>query len=547
MLFEGLNSVVFLQSFTVFPEYFIAISGIYVLIVSVFISYNNYNIVIERAVSECIGLVLLMSCYLILNDEIMQLDFLSFNNSIVNDYLGVFSKFIICFFSSLFFFFTADSLKEQKLTTFEYSIIILFAILGLILLCSSNDLLTAYLAIELTSLSSYILASFKKTSSYSIEAGITYFVTGAVSSAFFLLGSSILYALSGSIYIIDFWDLFTDSYETTLSLISQSTSVQLNAISSNSWNQFNEVTSLFSVLEFYDFNLLEIGLTFIILSLFIKLALAPFHLWSLDVYEGSPTTSTFFFAVITKLSIFVFLIRLCYIALLAFADCWRFYSLWIAIFSIFVGSFGGLKQRKLKTLLAYSSTSHMGYSLLAFSSGHLFGIQILFFYLIIYMISGLCTWFIILLLRLKNPIINAKYTKELGDLVLLNKSNTALAFGLALTMFSIAGIPPLVGFFAKMGVFLTLLKSKMYMVPLLALLCSVVSTFYYIRVIKVLYFENILVGKLCYPLKTNKTILLAILIFLLIFLFINPTFLFLIIFDVVNESFYFINDFYKIN
>ena len=131
MLFESLNSVIFLQSFTVFPEYFIAISGIYVLIVSVFISYNNYNILIERAVSECIGLILLMSCYLILNDEIMQLDFLSFNNSIVNDYLGVFSKFVICFFSSLFFFFTADSLKEQKLTTFEYLIIILFAILGL--------------------------------------------------------------------------------------------------------------------------------------------------------------------------------------------------------------------------------------------------------------------------------------------------------------------------------------------------------------------------------------------------------------------------------
>ena len=544
MFFEGLHSVVFLQSFTVFPEYFVAISAIYVLIALVFVAYNNYNIIIERAVSECIGLILLMSCYLILNDEIMKLDFLSFNNSIVNDYLGIFTKFIICFFSSIYFFLIADSLKEQKLTAFEYLVIVLFAVLGLMLLCSSNDLLTAYLAIELTSLSSYILASFKKTSSYSVEAGITYFVTGAVSSAFFLLGSSILYALSGSIYIVDFWDLFTDSYETTLSLVSQTSSLQLNSMNNTVWNEF---VSLVSILEFYNFNLLEVGLTLILLSLFIKLALAPFHLWSLDVYEGSPTSSTFFFAVITKLSIFIFLIRLCYIAMLAFADCWQFYSLWIALFSIFVGSFGGLKQRKLKTLLAYSSTSHMGYSLLAFSSGHAFGIQILLFYLIIYMISGLCTWFIILLLQLKKPKSVNKYTKELGDLVLLNKSNAALALGLALTMFSIAGIPPLVGFFAKMGIFLTLLKSKMYMIPLAAVLCSVVSTFYYIRIIKVLYFENILVGKLCYPLKTNKTILLSILIFLLIFLFINPTFLFLIIFDVVNESFYFSDNFFRIN
>ena len=547
MLFDGLHSVVFLQSFTVFPEYFVAISGIYVLIILVFISYNNYEIMVERAVSECVGLILLMSCYLILNDEIIKLDLLSFNNSIVNDYLGIFTKFIVCFFSSIYFFLIADSLKEQKLTAFEYLVLILFAVLGLMLLCSSNDLLTAYLAIELTSLSSYILASFKKNSSYSVEAGITYFVTGAVSSAFFLLGSSILYALSGSIYIIDFWDLFTDSYETTLSLVSQTISFQSNLMNNTAWNQFNDFISLISILEFYNFNLLEIGLTFILLSLFIKLALAPFHLWSLDVYEGSPTSSTFFFAVITKLSIFIFLIRLCYIALLAFANCWQFYSLWIALFSIFVGSFGGLKQRKLKTLLAYSSTSHMGYSLLAFSSGHIFGIQILLFYLIIYMISGLCTWFIILLVRLKKPKVTAKYTKELGDLVLLNKSNVALAFSLALTMFSIAGIPPLIGFFAKMGIFLTLLKSKMYVIPLIALLCSVISTFYYIRVIKILYFENALVGKLCYPLKTNKTIILAILIFLLIFLFVNPTFLFLIIFDVINESFHFADNFFKVS
>jgi len=193
-------------------------------------------------------------------------------------------------------------------------------------------------------------------------------------------------------------------------------------------------------------NFVEFGLTLVLFSLFIKLALAPFHLWSLDVYEGAPTSSTFFFAVVTKLSIFVLLIRLCYISFFSLKNCWQFYSLWIGIFSIFVGSFGGLKQRRLKTLLSYSSTSHMGYVLIAFSTSTVISIQMLLFYMFIYMISGLCFWYIILLLRLKKKNLESKYNKELSDLVLLKKSNKALAICLSLTMFSIAGIPPMIGF-----------------------------------------------------------------------------------------------------
>jgi len=282
---------------------------------------------------------------------------------------------------------------------------------------------------------------------------------------------------------------------------------------------------------------LEIGLTFIIFSLFIKLALAPFHVWSLDVYEGSPTISTFFFAVITKLSIFVFLVRMSYIAALKYYDVWQFYGIVIALLSVFVGSFGGLRQRKLKTILAYSSVSHMGYALLAFSAGSRFGVEMLLFYLIIYMLSGLGVWFIILATRVNRKRYMDKFSKELGDLTLLRKSNPALALALTLTMFSIAGIPPLVGFFVKMGVFLALLQAKYYFVAMLAILCSVVSTFYYIRIIKILYFENLLVGKLYHPLVNSKTTLFSILIFLLLFLFVNPTLIYLIIYKVVLSSF----------
>lgn len=524
----GLSSLVFLQSFTVFPEYFISVSIIYVLIVVVLITYNVYGLMLQKAVSECMALMLFMACYLIMNDDLIALNFATFNNSIINDYFGFFTKMVVCLSSAIYFLIIANSLKEQKLTSFEYLLITLFSVLGLMLMCTSNDLLTAYLAIELASLSCYLLASFKKTSSYSVEGGIKYFITGAVSSAFFLLGSSLIYGLTGSINFSDFFDLFECSflYQFPYQIMDFG-----DNIAELAWYIWWVMTH--DLPELFDYNFIELGLSLILFSLFIKLALAPFHLWSLDVYEGSPTSATFFFAVISKLSIFVLLVRLCYISFFTLQSCWQFYSLWIGVFSIFVGSFGGLKQRKLKTLLAYSSTSHMGYALIAFSTSTYLGIQMLFFYLVIYIIAGLCTWSIILSLRLKKKSLGNKYNKELGDLVLLKKSNSALAFAFALTMFSIAGIPPMVGFLAKMSVFLSVVGISFYLIALVSILFSVVSTFYYIRVIKVLYFENSIVGKLYYPIEHNKTLILSVLIVSLTFLFINPTTLYLLNYKVI--------------
>ena len=461
------------------------------------------------------GLILLLACYLVLNDDLLFskcgleiFSLLGFYKASITDYFAFFTKFTVCFFSSLYFFIVADFLKNNKLTSFEYLLILLFAVLGLMLLCSSNDLLTAYLSIELVSLSSYILAAFRKTSSYSADAGVKYLITGAISSAFFLLGSSLMYGSSGTINITDFWLIISDE----------------------GW--FNLDTTL-NFLE----PVLEIGLAFVIFSLFIKLALAPFHVWSLDVYEGAPTISTFFFAVITKLSFFVFLVRISYVAAFKYYEIWQHYGTIIGLLSVFVGSFGGLRQRKLKTLLAYSSVSHMGYTLLAFSTGSLFGVEMLLFYLVIYMLSGIGVWFVLLATQVNQKRYTDKFSKELGDLVLLRKSNPALALSLTLTMFSIAGIPPLIGFFAKIGIFLSVLHSKYYFVALLAILCSVVSTFYYIRIIKILYFENLLVGKLYYSLPYSKIVIFSFSIFFLIFFFINPISLYLIVHKAILCSF----------
>lgn len=529
----NMYNIVSLQSFTVFTEYFIALSIIYILIVVTLITYNSSGLLLQKAISECIALILFMSCYLMINDDLISVGFFSFNKAIINDEFAFFTKFIVCFFSAIYFLFISDSLKEQKLTSFEYLIIILFAVLGLMLMCNSNDLLITYLSIELASLAFYVLASFRKVSSYSVESGIKYFITGAVSSAFFLLGSSFIYGISGSINFYDFYDLFncTFFYTPPFRHIEW---LRMDTIAAFLICELRESQGEFDYAgKIYESSLIDIGLALILFSLFIKLALAPFHLWSLDVYEGSPTSSTFFFAVISKLSIFVILIRLCYISFGEVSDSWPFYSLWIGLLSIFVGSFGGLKQRKLKTLLAYSSVSHMGYLLISFSTASFLGVQMILFYMVIYMISGLIIWSTFLFLRLKRKTTILKYNKELGDLSLLRKSNSALAFSFSLSMFSMAGIPPLIGFLAKLSIFLPLIVTHNYLVALVSVLCSVVSTFYYIRIIKVLYFENVLVGKLYYPITSEKTILLSILTFLLIFLFINPTLLYLLCYKAV--------------
>ena len=200
----------------------------------------------------------------------------------------------------------------------------------------------------------------------------------------------------------------------------------------------------------------------------------------------------------------------------------------LAVLSIFVGSLGGLEQRKLKTLLAYSSISHTGYLLLSFSTGNLEGVQMMFYYLIIYMVSGLAFWSVYIFLRQKRNSYYNKSNKELGDLALLNSSNPMLAFILAITLFSMAGIPPMVGFLAKLGIFSVVIKSSAYLVAVLSILFSVISTFYYIRLIKILYFENTLVGKLYLPITTYKSLLISVLALSLIILCMDPTIIYLL-------------------
>ena len=592
-------------------------------------------------------LLIILSIFLLLNEDLIIINKFSSNNFIINDYLSFASKLMICITSAAFLTIINTSFRDEPIqNNFEYVILISISVLGLLLLCSANDLLTAYLTIELHSIAFYIMAAFKRDSSYSIESGLKYFIIGALSSAFLLFGSSIIYGFTGTLLFDDlrmFFSLFSlptaagENFEVLIRNVNNSSILCCNTFltaipqpyftspdnlvdwcylnceekimkfivlndflipssedflvysvfsyfivdflasifaldlmvnqdlnyglldfchnihfvnsfaSMESFSNFKNYDFLFlkQIYEFYyisitstitsidslslNLNFVSVGFFLICVSLFIKLSIFPFHFWSLDVYEGSPNSTTFFFAVVPKIGLFVLLVRLCYVSFYQiFITDFQIYFFILAGLSILVGSLGGIEQRKVKTLLAYSSISHTGYLLLSFSTGNFEGIQMMFYYLSVYMISGLTIWAVYLFLTNKNYVYFNKNNKELGDLVLLKQSNPMLAFILTIALFSLAGIPPLVGFLIKLGVFSTVVKSSAYLISLISIGLTVISTFYYIRLIKILYFENTLVGKLYIPINTQKALLISILSLLLIVLCLDPTLIYLL-------------------
>ena len=489
------------------PEIFLGISIIYLIIHGTFISVNKNYLLIQNSILYLSILIIAMFCFLLINNNVDYSNFQIFNNTIVVDYLSFSSKVWISIISIFCFLMIQRYLTVQKINYFEYSVLILFALLGIFFICSSNDLITAYLSIELQSLSFYIMAAMKKDSAFSVDAGLKYFILGAFSSSLFLFGSSIIYGVSGATNFEDLKNLFFLMY--------------LEYESIYGVDNYNFVKHVF-----IDGGLIQFALAFIFVSLLFKLAIAPFHLWSLDVYEGSPSSSTFFFAVVPKLAIFILIIRIFYLSFFEYSVKWRYYIVVIAMLTVIVGSFGGLEQKKLKSLLAYSSISHMGYTLIAFSTGTFEGVQSLFCYLFLYMIASLCIWSIFLLLQLKYKY-NKKQNKDLTDLNLLSKSNSILALFFSTVLLSIAGFPPMIGFLVKIGIFLVSIEASMYFVAVVSILCSVISTFYYIRIVKIMYFENSVAGKLYYPIQSNNSILIVCLFYFLLFLFVNPTLLYL--------------------
>ena len=328
---------------------------------------------------------------------------------------------------------------------FEFPVLVLLATTGMLMMISANDLIALYVGLELQSLSLYVVAAFDRRSARSSEAGLKYFVLGALSSGMLLYGASLIYGFTGS-------TLFTNIADAV-----QPSGVNLGLI---------------------------FGLVFLMTGFAFKISAVPFHMWTPDVYEGAPTPVTAFFAAAPKLAAMALTVRTLFAAFPSVTHEWQQIVTFLAIASMALGSFAAIGQRNIKRLMAYSSIGHMGYALVGLAAGTAEGVQGVIIYLAIYLAMTLGTFACILAMRRKGHMV-----EDIDQLSGLSSMSPMMAFLLAMLLFSLAGIPPLAGFFAKFYVFLAAINSGLYALAVIGVLLSVVGAYYYLRIVKIMYFD----------------------------------------------------------
>ncbi len=420
----------------ILPEIFISVCIMLFLLVGVF-KKNSASLIYNLS---NISLVILLA--LIINLSSLDTIYL-FNESYLIDNLSNYMK-IILVGSGIFVMLTGSKyIQVINLNKIEYPILILSSILGMMIMISSNDLIVFYMGLELQSLALYVLASFNRDNLLSTESGLKYFVLSALSSGLLLYGCSLTYGFSES---TNFDQILINSTE------------------------FNYGTTF--------------GIVFILVGLAFKISAVPFHMWAPDVYQGSPTSVTLFFAILPKIAALSVFIKFLYTPFANMNDQWQTIIIFISIASMIFGAVAAIGQKNLKRLIAYSSISHMGYALAGLATVSNQGIQSSITYISIYLVMNLA--FFSCLFMLKR---DEKYYENIEDLSGLSKKHPILSFSLLIVLFSLAGIPPLAGFFAKFYVFIAVIEQSMYFLAIVGLLATVVAAFYYLRIIKIIYFD----------------------------------------------------------
>lgn len=468
------------------PEIYATFSVLILLVYGVVFttsSKHNYPILSKNIVWMTI-FTLILEFVLILNNS--NPDKIIFNDTLIVDHFSLFVKSILILGTIAALLMSLDYLKLEKINSYEYGVLILLSTIGMTLLVSSYDIISMYLAIEFQSLALYVLAAFKRNSQFSAESGLKYFVLGAFSSGILLFGGSIIYGFTGITNFEDLAKLFTG----------------------------------YGYTESVEYNGVMIGLLLVCVGLLFKVYAVPFHLWVPDVYEGSPTIVTAFFAITPSISVMALFLRLLISTFYDFIDGWQQILIFCSIASMILASFAALSQTKIKRLLAYSAIGHAGYLLIGFCSATPEGIRAMLFYSIVYIIMNIGIFSFVIATREKFKNSQIKY---ISDIRILLKTNPLLAITAALILFSFAGIPPLAGFFSKLYIFFAAVKVSMYFVVIIGVITSVIGSVYYLRLIQIMYFEksNLLITY--NQIDKPKSILLAISIFFLLFFFLYPS------------------------
>ncbi len=338
-------------------------------------------------------------------------------------------------------------LQQERIGRFEYPVLVLLAGLGMMLMVSANDLLSLYLALELQSLSLYVLAAFHRDLARSAESGIKYFVLGAISSGMILFGASLIYGFAG-----------TTSFDGIASAVSEGEHLRLGLL---------------------------VGLVFVLSGLAFKISAAPFHMWTPDVYQGAPTSVTALFAIVPKIAALALLIRLLYQPFGGMTDDWSQIIYLLSLASMALGAFAALVQDNIKRLLAYSSIGHVGYALIGVVTGTEEGIGAVLFYGLVYMVMSAGVFAFVLAMRR-----DGYAAEKIEDLAGLVKNRPFSAYAMTALLFSMAGIPPLAGFFAKLFVFQEAVAAGYPLLAVIGVLTSVVAAFYYLKLIKIMLFDE---------------------------------------------------------
>ena len=455
----------------IFPEILISIFLMMLLILGVF-KKNSSSLIYNLSISSLVVILVLVLTFP--QGTTVKL----FNDGYIIDDLSIYMK-SITIISGIFVMLTSSKyLKIIKIYQIEYPILLLSSILGMIIMISSNDLIVFYMGLELQSLALYVLASFNRSNILSSESGLKYFVLSALSSGILLYGCSLIYGFSGS----------TNFY----------------LISENIKNL--EYSGVF-------------GIVFILVGLAFKISAVPFHMWAPDVYEGSPTSVTLFFSILPKIAALSVFIRILYVPFFDLINQWQMIIIFLSVASMIFGGVAAIGQKNLKRLVAYSSISHMGYALAGLSTGTNYGIQSSITYISIYLVMNLALFSCLFMMKIQN-----KYFENIEDLSGISKNHPLLSFAFLIILFSLAGIPPLAGFFAKFYIFMAVIEQSMYFLAITGLLATVVSAFYYLRIIKVIYFDP---EKIKYDKDHNLGLKLTLIFstFFLIIYFVYPSIL----------------------
>jgi NADH-quinone oxidoreductase subunit N len=422
------------------PELLLACGAMALLLLGVFRGEGSTRLVSWLAVA-------LLLAVLVVSGLFEGEHRVSFYGMFVTDAFAVFMKALVLIGSAVSIIIALRYNEEHRIARFEFAVLILLATTGMMVMVSANDLITLYLGVELQNLALYVVASFDRDSVRSTEAGLKYFVLGALASGLMLYGISLIYGFSGTTSFGGLAQLFAGAAAPSNGLI--------------------------------------IGLVLVAIGLAFKVSAVPFHMWVPDVYEGAPTPVTAFFAVAPKIAAIALLVRFLVEPFGGLLVEWRQIIVFLSVASMVLGPVAAIAQQNVKRVMAYSSISHIGYALIGLAAANPAGIRGVLVYMAIYLFMNLGTWTVILCMRQ-----NGQMLEGIANLSGLGRTQPGLALALGIFMFALAGIPPTAGFFAKLYIFLAAIDAHLVGLAVIGVVTSVVSAFYYLRIVKVMYFDE---------------------------------------------------------